>query len=248
MIHSQRSQGIVFKSTNFGEADKILTVITERFGKIKVMARGIRKIKSHLAGALEPFMLLDLQLREGKTFFIVTGAAIEKEFPKIHSDLIRMSKAFYVGELIDRFLPEKQILEDVFKLFVEILAAIEEGGRGVQTRAFEFKMIVTSGFAPEMYNCVHCKEIIAPGGNFWDAVEGGLICSNCQLSHRHGVNISDDAIKLLRFFEKSDLATINRLKVSREIEDESEKIISSYLENILERELKSKKFIGMIGD
>ena len=88
-MHSSKASGIIIKRSNFAEADRILTILTDRLGKIKAIAKGVRKTRSHLAGSLEPYMLVDLQLHEGKTFYIVTGAEIMEEYQNIHSDSIK---------------------------------------------------------------------------------------------------------------------------------------------------------------
>ncbi len=243
MPNQLRTGAIVLKGTNFGEADRILTILTERLGKIKVMAKGIRKIKSHLAGALEPFMMVDLQLHEGKTFYIVTGATVDQPFHSLHESFEKVGQAFYFGELVDRFIEDRQRIPEIFELFKDGLDQIDGGTRSIVLRGFELKIVEYAGFKPELNNCIHCKEKILPGENFWDSVEGGIICDNCQKVHHHGERISDEAIKLLHFFERSDLATISRLKLAETAETEVEKILANYVGSILEREIKSKIFL-----
>lgn len=250
-MSSVRTNGIVLRGTNFGEADRILTVLTDRFGKIKVMAKGIRKIRSHLAGSLEPFMLVDLQLHEGKTFYIATGAVIVDELKNIHEDIKKTARAFFIGELVDRFLEENQKSERIFDLFYRSLQFIEcnqceTRNVDVILRAFELKIIEAAGFKPELYDCVHCKNQVVAGGNFWDPVEGGVICPSCQEKFHHGKEIADETIKLFRFIEKFDFEQVNLLKLKEETALEAEKFLSLYVQNILERELKSQRFLMML--
>jgi DNA repair protein RecO (recombination protein O) len=245
-MQSLKTSGIVLKGTNFGEADRILTILTERLGKVKVLAKGIRKIKSHLAGSLEPFMVVDLQLCEGKTFYHITGASIVNDFPNLHSDLQKMAQAFFLGEMADKFLPEGERVSEAFFLLSKALFSLESSSRLLMIRAFQLKILETSGFKPELYSCVHCKEKITPGNNFWDSVEGGIICKNCQGEIHHGMEIKDETIKLFRFIEQNEFNNIDRLKLSRESEEEAENLLSNYLKNILERELKSEKFLKML--
>lgn len=242
-MYSLKTKGIIIKRTNYGEADRILTILSERFGKIKAIAKGVRKISSHMAGSLEPFMLVDLQLHEGKTFYIVTGASIIADFPSLHKNLKKISRAYYVGELIDKFLEEKEKSDNIFRLFQEILSSINSECKEIFIKAFELKIIEETGFKPELYHCVHCKEKLISGENYWDQIEGGTICTNCQQIYKHGKKITDEAIKMLRFIEKSDLEKMSCLKFNKNIENELEAIISEYIVNILERELKSKKFM-----
>lgn len=245
-MNSYKTLGIVIKKTNFGEADSILTILTERFGKVKVIAKGVRKIKSHLAGSLESFMLVNLQLHEGKTFYIATGALIEEEFSPLRGDLKKVAKAFFLGELVDKFLEEKQKSDDVFELFTSALSEVSEGLPGPLIQAFELKIVEASGFKPELYECVHCKSKITANDNFWDENEGGVICEACNQKFRHGSSISDQSIKLLRFISNNNFKSISKLKVPRDIELETDKILVNYIESVLERRLKSKDFMEMV--
>lgn len=231
---------------NFGEADRILTVITEKFGKIKAIARGVRKGKSKLAGHLEPFMLLDMQLYEGKTFYTVTGSVIKSEFPLIHTELKKTSQAFYLAELVDKFMPDHQRSDEIFNLLLKALEYLDVDEKNLLLRIFELKIIEASGFHPELYGCVHCKEKLAPGKNFWDAVEGGVVCASCQEKTHHGKPISNDLIKLFRLIEQSDFSVIERLNIKKPIKEEAENILSNYIKSILEREIKSMSFMRMV--
>lgn len=240
-----KTSGIVLKGINFGEADKILTVFTLDLGKVKVMAKGIRKIKSHLCGSLEPFILADLQLYPGKTFYLATGAAIKKEFFKLHNDLDKAAKAFYLGELVDRFSEEGEENQEVFSLFVKSLEEVEEDLPGPLIQAFELKLIEASGFKPELYFCNSCKEAIKPDCNIWSNEAGGLVCPLCRKNY-NGYDISRDAIKFFRFVERANQGELFRIRAMVEVEVEAEKILNSYIESILERELKSKAFLKSI--
>lgn len=241
-----KTTGVVIKRSNFGEADRILTIFTERFGKIKAFAKGVRKTKSKLAGHLEPFMLVDLMLHEGRTFYTVTGAVIEKDFPNIHSDLSKMAKAFVISELVDSFLGEKEQQEKIFTLYVDSLKTLENYSREINFLAFEMKIIGLAGFRPELYYCVHCKEKVREEENFWDRKEGGVICGSCQKNFKHGKTVSNNLIKLLRFVEKANFNEIDKLKLSNEIEAEADGILSEYISHILEKELKSERFMKVL--
>jgi len=242
-MNSQRTFGIVIKRMNFGEADRILTILTERFGKVKAIAKGVRKTKSRLAGSLEPYMLLDLQLHEGKTFYIVTGAVILKEFSDLHKNLQKTSQAFYIGEIADKILQESQRVHGAFEIFSEALSAINDSGSEFLLRIFELRIIEAAGFKPELYQCIHCKEKITISDNYWDSIEGGLICQSCQQKFHHGKRISDDLIKIFRLIDRGDYELLKRLNLKKEIELEAENVLNEYIKSILERDLKSQRFL-----
>lgn len=245
-MHSLKTNGIVIKRSNFSEADRILTILTDRLGKVKAIAKGVRKTRSHMAGSLEPYMLVDLQLHEGKTFFIVTSASIISEYQNIHSDIKKTAEAYFVGELIDKFLEENQKSEVVFELTKLVLNAIEKDEKNLIISAFELKIIEASGFKPELYDCLHCKAKLLSGDNFWDHIEGGIICRTCQQKFHHGDKISDEAIKVLRFIEQNNFSVIAKLKLDQEIESEVDKILLEYIKSILERDIKSRKFLNQV--
>ena len=243
-----KTLGIVIKRMNFGEADRILTILTERFGKIKAIAKGVRKIKSRLVGHLEPFMIIDLQLHEGKTFYLVTGSEISEEFPKIHENLEKVSKCFYAAELVDKFLEERHIDREIFELFSAVLRCIEESDGTFWLRVFELKLIEASGFHPELYKCIHCQRKLEQKDNFWDNIEGGVICSECQKKYHHGKAVSDQAIKFFRYIEKNDIKGIKKLKISQLVEKESREVLESYIRSIVEREIKSLGFLKLVSN
>lgn len=245
-MRSIRTEGVVLKKMNIGEADKILTIFTLDYGKIKVMAKGIRKIKSKLAGSLEQFMLLDLRLVEGKTFFIPTDVVIIDELSNIHINLKNIAKCFYVAEIIDKLFEENQSHPEAFVLLKDILRLINHSEKEIVLRIAELKLIESAGFKPELDSCVHCKELISAGENYWDDVEGGLICANCFSKYHHGSRVDDDVIKILRFIGRNELGSACRLKIAPSILIELEKILQKYIESVLERELKSRKFLKMI--
>ncbi|HOX41708.1 MAG TPA: DNA repair protein RecO [bacterium] len=242
-----KTPGIVIKGMNFGEADKILTVFTQRLGKVKVLAKGVRKIKAKLAGALEPFVLSNLELYDGKTFYHVTGAVIDESYPTVHENLNKIAAVFYLGELIDAFENEEQKSPQVFDLFVNALRALEkhENNSFVGT-IFSIGLLRLTGFWGELFACIHCHEPLTPGSNCWDGEEGGIICGECHKKFHHGVPVSDNLIKLLRLIDKESFSLLDRLSNS-ELEKETGDILTTYLRHVLERELKSRQFINNIG-
>jgi DNA repair protein RecO (recombination protein O) len=241
MVH--KTQGIVLKRKNFGEADRVLTILTERFGKVSAIAKGSRKIKAKLLGHLEPFTLADFQFHEGKNFYIVTGAEIKDHFENIHNDYSKTTRAFYLGELVDKFLENDEKNTEVFNLLSSALEYLEENDVDLMLRFFELKIIEAAGFKPALHQCVYCQNTLVAGNNFWDQSEGGIICSDCQKKFGHGKKISDGVIKLLRLIEEQDIETATKIKLDKKTESETEEILDLYIKNILERELKSKRMM-----
>lgn len=144
-----KTEGIIIKRTNFGEADKILTVLTKNRGKLKVLAKGIRRIHSRRAGNVELFNQAVLFLAEGRTFKILTEARTVRSFPRLRTELNKSASAFYLAELVDRFIPEEQDHPAAFELFSRALQAVDDGQASLSglIAAFEKDLLVLTGFA-----------------------------------------------------------------------------------------------------
>lgn len=243
MKKSLKTEGVVIKRRKFSEADKILTIFSLDLGKFLAISKGVRKIKSKMAGSLEPFNVANFNLYRGQTFFTVTSVQTVKGFENIANDLKKTSKAFYLGELIDKFFEEGERAKRAYEIFVEALNYLNQNDNDLVIRIFELKIIKEAGFKPEIYHCVHCRGALIPGKNFWDEVEGGIICPLCQKNFSHGKKISDEVIKLFRLIEKNDFALTKKLKISRDVYGEAEDILGHYIESKLERGVKSRGFM-----
>jgi len=137
--------GIVLKRHNFGEADRIMTVLTDRLGKIAIVARGVRKITSRRAGNVEILNYCRLGLFKGKGYTLTEAEAIET-FPKIKENLTLSSTAFHVIELADRLIVEEQSNPQVFDLVLATLKILEKNPRQLFIRAYEVKLMRHLGF------------------------------------------------------------------------------------------------------
>ena len=265
---THKTKGIIIKRMNYGEADRILTVLTSNMGKVKAIAKGSRKILAKLGGHLEPFCLVDFIFHEGKSFYIVTSASVIKHFEKIHTDIDKTSKAFYIGELLDKFLEEKQNHPEVFQLFIKCLEELEKlesyprpdrgsTNRSVDSRlrgkdtlgsdllipVFSAKILEAVGFKPVTQNCLHCQDKLLLEQNFWDDIEGGVICQKCHNKFGHGREIENDVIKVLRLVFSPEFKVGSKININDKYKNQTGAVLESYIEGVLERELKSKKFM-----
>lgn len=140
MTRTYKTEGIVLKRVNFGEADRILTIFTKHYGRIKAMAKGVRKLKSRKAGSLELFNHVGLFLSEGKDLDLITEAEIINSFANLRQNLGGVGHAFQMVEVVDRLTAEREKSEPVFDLLLEAL-------KGQKTvREFEIEILQELGF------------------------------------------------------------------------------------------------------
>lgn len=143
-MRSFKTEGIILKRTNFGEADRILTVFSKKYGKVKIMAKGVRRITSRRGPNIELFNLATLFVHKGRTFDILTEAKADNTFPRIRKNLDLIGLAYYVCELVDGLCPEHQPHPRIFQLLVDTL---KELGSGLIS-TFEKELLQELGFLP----------------------------------------------------------------------------------------------------
>lgn len=120
------SEGVVLKRSNFGEADKIVTIYSKRFGKITCLAKGVRRMTSKKRGSLEIFNQIKFFASKGKDLFLVTEAEVVNSHSFLRKNLKKIATAYQLCELIDKLTPEVHEQEDIFDLLVIYLSRIDK--------------------------------------------------------------------------------------------------------------------------
>ena len=119
-FRSFRVDAIVLKHRDYGEADRLLTIYTRQKGKLIVIAKGVRKVRSKKGGHLEPFTHTSLQLAAGRTWNLVSQAEAQDFFPNLTADLEKLGYASYAVELVDRFAYEEEENPQIFTLLKDL--------------------------------------------------------------------------------------------------------------------------------
>ena len=146
-MRSFRTEGIVIKRSNYSEADRIVTILTRKFGKIKVKATGVRRINSRRSPHIEPLNYCIFNLYQGKNMFTLTEVESRESFPLLKKDLKRIGFAYHVCELIDGLCPENQEHPDVFMLLGRTLRRLsKEDNLSEITHEFELELLQLLGF------------------------------------------------------------------------------------------------------
>ena len=245
-----KTEGIVLRSMDLGEADRVLTVLTPRLGKLRVIAKGIRRPRSRLGGGLEPFSDVHLVLAVGRTFDVVTQAALEDPHLGLRDDLHSTAAAWYLVELADRFCEGSADSHEAFELLAQGLAALDadpaEVSREVVTRWFELHLLGAMGFRPELGQCLDCGAPIEPDGNLYAPVAGGLLGPECGHAALGARPISAAALKVMRHLQRSSLTEVLRLRLPIATQREVERLLHATLSAVLERELRSRDFLDEV--
>jgi len=146
MGRTYKTEGIILKRTNFGEADRILTIYSKHYGKIRAIAKGVRKITSRKGGNVEAFNHVSLFLAQGRNLDIVTEVEVINAFKSWRKNLRKVGLAYYFCELVDKLTPDGQANRVVFELLRKFLAKIEEESESELARSFEEELLNELGF------------------------------------------------------------------------------------------------------
>lgn len=141
-----KTEGIILKRINFGEADRILTIYTKHYGKIRAIAKGVRKITSRKGGNVEAFNHVSLFLAQGKNLDIVCEVEVINSFKSWRKNLKKVGLAYYFCELVDKLTPDGQANRAVFELLREFLGRIGKESESELTRSFEERLLEELGF------------------------------------------------------------------------------------------------------
>jgi DNA repair protein RecO (recombination protein O) len=241
------TEAVVLKRTDFGEADRLLTLYTPSLGKHRAIAKGVRKLISRKAGHLELFTHSQLLLAKGRALDIVTQAETIAAFASLRADLVRTSRAYYVAELLDRFSEEGIVNHPLFELLVSALTWLDsESSLDLAVRFFELHLLDLAGYRPQLFRCVSCRAAILPGQNYWSPPDGGVLCPNCGGEHPQAQPMAVNALKVLRYLQTHSADGCRRLHLGIEVQREIENAMLRYVTYYLERNLKSIEFIRLL--
>jgi len=239
-----RTEAIVLRRHDFGEADRLLTLLTPNHGKIRAIAKGARKPQSRKTGHVELFMRTRMLFARGRTLDIVTQAELVEAYRPLREDLVRVTYASHLVELLDRFTVENDAHPELYHLLADALGWLAETPDLLLTARFvELRLLGLVGFQPRLFQCAHCQEIIEARDQFFSADLGGVLCPDCQRADPRAEPISLAALKVLRFLQTHPYATVVRLKVRRALHTELETLMFGYLQHLLERRLQSADFL-----
>ena len=244
-----RVEAVVLSHREMGEADRFVVLFTRERGKIRAIAKGVRKLHSRKAGHLQPFSRTRVMLARGRSLWIVTQAELIDAYLPIQQDLEKLAFASYVIELIDRFTYEEGANLPLYRLIhhtLERIVAAEHSESPV--RYFDLRLLDLMGFRPELGMCVTCGKKIKAEDQFFSAVHGGAQCPRCGRTTTTSRAIPMQVLKYLRHFQRSNYGEAMRAPFIPEIMDEMEKVLQYYYLFLLERRLNTPGFIHLIQD
>ncbi|MBV8301793.1 MAG: DNA repair protein RecO [Candidatus Dormibacteraeota bacterium] len=234
-------EGVVLRRIDYGEADRILTVLTRDHGKIGVIARGVRKPQSRLAARTDLFVRSRMQLAKGRGELDVLTQAEPVSMPSRSADARRAACAAVCAELTDRVFESHHPDDGVYALVVEALAACGDQRRDPRAALvwFERRMIDRLGYAPQLHRCAGCERMLPEATAWFSAAAGGLLCESCARHDLDAIECSVRVIKVLRTAAGGDAELYARLRLDAATLSTLERVVEAELAYHLDRRLRS---------
>ena len=237
----------MLKTIDFGETDRILTLLTRHFGKVSVVAKGIRKPTSRLAGHAEPLTHATYQLARGRNLDVLTGAESRALYRALREDLHGIAAGWYIAELADRFALERSPSAPLFDLVESALRHLAGGyAPALVCRWFDLHLLDRAGFRPELYECVSCRDALQERQNAWSAAAGGALCASCAAKLSSGLTLTVRALKSLRYLLVSDFAGAAQLRVDGSLASELEHHMRFFVQHVIDREITAARLLDEI--
>jgi DNA repair protein RecO (recombination protein O) len=242
------TDAIVLSRFNLGEADRVMTLITPGGGKLKAIAKGIRKPTSRLGGSLEPFAELQLALYRGRTFDVVTEVRVGHAWLRLRDSLESAATAWYLAELADRSLEERHAAEPLYSLLRRAYELLDAGMAPDRVaRWYEMHLADELGMRPELDRCVECDRMLEADEAFrWVPPLGGVLCQRCPGPPHDRTRLSLEALKLLKAYQRMDVEALAGLRQATSIEAEVERAMRDFIRHALEREARSLAFLDEV--
>jgi DNA repair protein RecO (recombination protein O) len=232
-----KEQGVVLRSAKLGEADKIVTVMTQGAGKVRAVAKGIRKTTSRFGARLEPFTHVSLMLYRGRgSLDTVSQAEIVSPFLGIRSNLERIAAGETMLEAVDKVAEEHERNVRLFLLLLSGMRALDTrpADPAAVTESFLLKLLSLSGFHPSLTGCAVCAR---PEPALFASGQGGAVCTTC--ADPDAGPVSGSALSLLATLANADLVRAGMVASDAVVRRESRALLFGFAEYHLERRIRS---------
>jgi len=239
MATHYRTQGFVLTKENFRETDQVFSVFCQDFGRINVLAKAIRKIKSKLRSGMGLFYFSEIEFIQGKNFKTLTDAMVIEKFKNMRSDLRKLQIAQKILDASDKLIKGEEKDEKIFSLINETLNRLNNYELRITNYEllyyyFLWNLFSVLGYKTDLYSCSVCQQKLSPTIMNFSPSQNGLICLKCSFdSIKDKATISPETVKILRIIQACDWETFERLKIENQQLEELELVCEQYLLSFL---------------
>ena len=241
-----KSEAIVLRSINLSETDKLVTFMTDRYGKVKCVGKAARKIKNRFGAAIEPMSHIRLIYfgKENQTLYRLNHSDIIHSFQSIRDNLLKIYTGIYFIELVDTLMPEACPDPNAFQLLLESLLTLQTlDSLNTLSRLFEIRLMCLAGYTPQLSHCSACKGSAGVRSIGFSFEHRGIVCEPCSFKTQPEMRFQPGTLKYLKKLKVMDVQHASRLKFPKGVDQEIEQLTHKLILSHVGRELKSYPFI-----
>jgi DNA repair protein RecO (recombination protein O) len=237
-----RVEGIVIRSTDYGEGNKIITLLTPTYGKQGIVVRGAKKLKSRYGSLAQLFTYGDYSYYKAGSLGTLNSGEVIESFRELREGLEGPAYAAYAAELTDRAINDDEAAAYLFHQLKAFQIALA-GGKDPQVvlRVYEMKVASSAGYAPMLEECANCGRQEGPFR--FSASAGGALCTLCRHRDPSAIEVEDSVWKLLRVFAGLDLRRLGNITVKDNSKRQLQLVLRKWLDTHLNLNLKSRNFL-----
>jgi len=240
------TEAIVLRTHRLGEADKIVSLLTRQLGRCRAVAKGAFSRRGRYGAALEPLSYIRVWVydRENRELQRIGSAEIVESFFEMQRDFRIQLAAQYVAEVADRFLPDREVNERVFRLLVVVLRAFKRSGEVNRPLVFfNYWLLRLGGFLPDLSRCMECRKLFSDEDGFYDSVAVALVCSGCR-SGTSVERVSASALSLIPAFRTIHIEQWIEKEPAAPGTRELRRLLEQIIEAHLERKLTTRAMLA----
>ena len=206
----RETEAIVLRTYRLGEADKIVSLFTRQFGRLRAAAGGAQRTKSRYGGTLEPLSYIRLWLfeRENRDLLRLNSAELLESFFDMQKDYRRQVAAQYLVEVSERLLPEREVNERAFRLILAVLRALKRSAEIDRPLVyFNYWVLRLGGYLPDLERCASCGRELGEEAGYYGPGSEGVLCAACHRGQPSASRrrISAPALALAQVMRQSPL-------------------------------------------
>jgi DNA repair protein RecO (recombination protein O) len=239
-----RTQGVVLRSRELGEHDRLITLYTRDLGKLTAVARGARRVRSRFGGALELFTWGDAVgfEREGRELLHLDHFDIRRSFRPLREDLERLGHGARVVEAVSRLAADRDPQPPCFALLLRALRALEAASPARVQLAFTLRLLDLTGHRPRLDRCAGCGRPTGTAAVAFDTAQGGVVCASCRALGP--VAVSPRAVGALRGLQAAAWEARLAARIPADVEQEAAAVLDAYLAALSGAALRSPRFLA----
>lgn len=241
-----KAEGVVLRTRAWGEADRIVTLLSPERGKFPVMAKGARRPRNRLAAGTQLFSYVEILAATGASLGSISQCDIKDSFRDLRDDLTKMTYGAYIAEMVDELVPENEPDEELFALVLHLFYLLRHRNPRIVVVIAAVKLFSRAGYRPQLGGCVHCDRAGWADDILFSSALGGALCGSCRAADPAAIPVAPATLDWLERLTDLDASAPEKFSLPAAVLKELEIIVEQYIQYCLDKDLKSGKFMSSL--